>query len=516
MMPQFRHAHRGTLTACTLALFASVSLASPLSAHGEAVRAYGSGSPGSGAAVPSLWCNSTPRPGNNAFALEIEGGLGGAPAITYMSPNSADLTISGLRLLVDLTIAVPLPVVVLQGSGNGNGNATLQAPLPNLAVLEGLPLHFQTYVLDTGGQWLGFSATQGLRTVGHAAGFLLAAPSARIDLPTNNVTSFGGSNTGSANAIAMSPDCSTVFVAGRLPGGPGAAIFDATQSTLPYVKTFPVVDTGTNPWTAAVTPDGSRIYLANQGPSTTTPKVECFYARPSTLAGTPFPGPTIDPGSLSTIRIEFTKDSKTGYVSTLGIGGSPAVFRYDTDPASTTFHQRNGTTTFSGKFVWDARISPDDTKLYVSVAALGSVGEIAVVDAKTMQVLDWDPGAPGIQNIGKEVTLPVTPLGRVCWSVAVGPRHRYLYISVSGSVSGPARFVRVNVDPTSPDYRKFVVYTTGLATNDTLYNVLISPAGDTAYLVIGSTKKLHEIDTATMTQRRVFTLLSAPKEMVYR
>lgn len=488
-----------------------------LRANTDAVQAYGTASPGSGGALPGLWCNSTPRPGNNSFALLMDGGLGGAPAITYMSAGSADLTVSGLRLLVDLTLAVPLPAVVLQGSGNGNGRASLSAPLPNLTVLEGLPLFFQTYILDAGGQWLGFSATQGLRTVGHAAGFVLAAPSSRINLPANTVTSFGGTNVGSgANAIAIAPDCSTVFVAGRLPGGPGAAIFDATQTSLPHVKTFSVVDTGTNPWTATVTPDGSRIYLANQGPSSTTPKVECFYARPSPIAGNPYPGPVLDPGSISTIRIEFTRNSKVGYVSSLGIGGPAGVLRYDTDPSSTTFHQQTGSATFPGKFVWDARLSPDDTRLFVSVSPLGSFGEIAVVDARTMQVLDWDPVAPGIQNIGGEVSLPVTPLGRVCWSVAVGPRNRFLYITVSGSVAGPARFLRVNIDASSPDFRKFVVYTTGLATGDTLYNVLLSPAGDTAYLAIGNTTKLHEIDTATMTQRRVHTLPAGAKEMVYR
>lgn len=501
----------------TIQSLLTAALVLPCSISAQHIASYGSGSAGSGSVTPALWCNSTPRPGNTGFALSLERGLGGAPAIAFMSTSRASLNLNGLNLLVDLTVGFSLGATVLSGTGAGSGTGSIAAPLPNLAVVNGLPLHFQAYVLDPRGPFLGLAATQGLTATSRSGGALFAAPNIRVALPQLVAGSFN-SGAGSANALAMSRDGSRVFVSGRVgtSGRPIVAL-DATKNPPTTIKTWSLVDTKTTAWTLTVNPNGRYLYATNQGPSSTTPKIEAFYLD-SARFGQAVPGNVLDPKSISAIRILFNRSGLRGYVATLGIGGAPALVEYDTLIGGQNQHKELRRVRFSGKFIFDAQLSPDDNIVYVSAASLGQVGEISLINARTMQRVDWDLRTPGIQSIGGEVSRPRTPLGRVQASIAIDARHRYLYAAVSGGAAGSASLVRVVVDRSHPDFGKFVTYSTGLPAREQLGNVLVSPAGDTVFLSLRSSRRLHVITSTSsaLRQKKVLTLRSAASEMAYR
>lgn len=484
----------------------------PCSLSAQHISTYGSGSAGTGGATPALWCNSTPRPGNTSFALQIEKGLAAAPAVAFMSTARASLNLSGLELLVDLTVGFSLGATVLNASGNGS----LAAPLPNLPVVNGLDLHFQTYVLDPAGPFLSLSATQGLTATPRSGGAFFAAPSTRIALPSLSISTFSN-GAGAANAMAITSDASRLFLSGRLGTGRPIVALDASKNPPVTTKTWSLIDTATTAWTMTVSPGDKYLYVTNQGPSTTTPKVEAFYLD-SARFGQPVAGPVLDPKTISAMRMLFNPPGTRGYLATLGIGGPAAFVEYNTIIGSTTQHAELRRINFSGKFVFEAQITADGSRAFVAVAPLGGDGEIAIIDPRTMRIVDWDLQTAGIQNIGGEKSRPRTPLGRVQTSLAIDGRKRYLYIANAGGASGSASLIRLCVERGHPDFGKTTNYTRDLPTREMLGNVLVSPAGDTVFLVLRSSRRIHVINSAAsgMTQRKVFQLRAAVNELAYR
>ena len=490
---------------------------------GEPLRVYGTGTAGSGGIAPELWANSTPRPGAGGFALRIEYGLGGASAAMLVSAGPADQNFGGLRVLVRLDRSVVLPSFQLSGTGAGKGSATVPLPLPNMPVLIGASFHAQAVVIDPKGAWVGIAATPGLAMTLKRPGMLLATrsiggsadPQSAVDLASGRMVDFSGGRIDNAHGVTFTNDGKLALVASSL-SKRYIAVCDATSFPPRYQSTIPVQGGKTSPWSVSVNPDGVRGYLVNQGPGGSGPLVECFWVVPGSNFGKPFPGGGFDPQSISVMRLVFTPDGNTGFLSSLGIGGAPDLVRYDTKISSPTYHKVTGRTSFAGKFLFDHAISKDGARVYVSAAPLGQLCEVAIVDAATMQIVDWDPGAPGIQNIGGEKSRPKTPLGRVVTAIAVDPRHRFVYIAVSGNSANPTQMIRVDTDPRSSGFRSFKIYTSGLPTAAMLGGLKVSAAGDLVYLAVLGGSNVHEIDAATLTTKRVLKVHPSPNELALR
>lgn len=506
------------LSQSPLVAVATVLLASAAWA-GEPIKNYGAGTAGSGGHVPTLWANTTPRPGVSSFALEIGRGLGGATGLAIVSTTRANQNIFGLRVLIGLSTSLTLPGFRLSGTGAGNGTASLSLPLPNLPVLIGNTFRLQAFVVDPSGPWIGLSASPGLELTPERPGLLIATRSvagtadaqSAVDLATGRLVDFSGSRVDNGNGAALTSDGSRLIMTSSL-SKKYLAVYDSTKFPPRYLSTIPL-NSATTAWTITVTPPGLRAYVVNQGPSTSKPMIDVLWATPGANFGKPFPGGGINPGTNSGVRIVFAPDGNTGFF--VSLFGS-TLTRYDTKLGSATYHKPTGSGSIVGGFPFDVQIGREGKRVYVPGGSLGSFQQINVFDAVTMKRIDWDPGTSGVQNIGGEKSTKATPFGRVIPSIAVGPRNRFLYVSVTGSAFNPARLVQVNIDPQSPNYRKFVVYTTGLASRAALWGTAVSAAGDLVYLAVRSAGVVHEIDTKTMRQKRVLRVHSSPGELMLR
>lgn len=485
-------------------------------AAGDPVKNYGQGTPGSGGRAPTLWATTTPRPGDANFGLLVESGLGGSVGAMFLSPLRGGVNIGGLQVLLDLTSSVTLATFPLQGSGAGNGTALLPLPLPNVASLLNAEFHLQAFVADPAGAFVGVSATPGLTLAPQRPGLVLVTRSVggspdqqmAIDLASATVTDFSHGQIDNGHGVAFSAGCTHAFVGGGL--SRNVALYDVRTFPGTHVGTYLPLTAGVSPWSVTMNPDGRRAYIVTQGSASTTPMVEVMDGDPSSATfGQPFPGGGFLAGSISALDLHFTPDGDTGFLSSLGIGGPAGVTRFDTRIGSATYHQNTGAFALPGQFVFASGIATDGTVVYAAAANLGATAEVAQIHAASLAAIDWDAGAPGVQNIGGEQSRAPTPIGRTVGGLAADPRGRWLYIASSGSVVNSAMLVRVDVDPASANYTRFQVYATGLSASATLGAVVVSAAGDRVYLASTSDNAVHEIDAAAFTQVRTFAVNAA-------
>lgn len=112
---------------------------------------YGTGTAGTGGAVPHLQTSGgTPRPGNDAFAYELTGAVGGAPAFLGVSKGPSALPFLGGTVLIDVTkllASVPLALSGPAGSA-GAGAATFPFPVEIVPPLFGVTVYHQVVVID--------------------------------------------------------------------------------------------------------------------------------------------------------------------------------------------------------------------------------------------------------------------------------------------------------------------------------------------------------------------------------
>jgi hypothetical protein len=122
---------------------------------------YGAGCGGANGA-PVLSARARPRPGEQAFALEVIARASPTrPAAVVVTAGAADLPLgSGCRVLVQAGVASPTLMV------DGAGFAAWAFPVPRSASLRGVTLFAQAVVLDPAAP-LGAGLSQGVRlTVG--------------------------------------------------------------------------------------------------------------------------------------------------------------------------------------------------------------------------------------------------------------------------------------------------------------------------------------------------------------
>lgn len=131
-------------------------------------RRFGTPTPGSGSAAPSLFTlGGFPHVGNGAFTLLVTGGLGGAPGAVLTSlAASPGLPLFGGTIWIDPTQVVLQFPLLLSGPGNlpGIGAGAARMPLPSSPSVAGLRLVSQAFVFDAGAP-AGVSMSPGLDVV---------------------------------------------------------------------------------------------------------------------------------------------------------------------------------------------------------------------------------------------------------------------------------------------------------------------------------------------------------------
>lgn len=119
---------------------------------------YGFGCPGSGGHLPQLSLSGCAAPGS-PVVLDLENGLGGAPAIVFLGLTEAKTMLPAgcvLRVGSLLPFQVTIP---LSGVGAGNGEFHVGFTIP--PAVHGVA-RMQAFIVDPG-VWQGFAATAGLR-----------------------------------------------------------------------------------------------------------------------------------------------------------------------------------------------------------------------------------------------------------------------------------------------------------------------------------------------------------------
>lgn len=133
-------------------------------AHNDTICAYelgffGTASPGSGGRRARIGILGAPRLGTTASAT-LSGALPSANAVLNFGALPADLTVLGLRFLVDTQFFVSLPVVV-----DANGDGALPVPIPGDPALCGVTLYLQHLYIDAGAPNGLAASTRGMKWV---------------------------------------------------------------------------------------------------------------------------------------------------------------------------------------------------------------------------------------------------------------------------------------------------------------------------------------------------------------
>ena len=123
---------------------------------------YGSGLAGSGGYLPHCQGSGSTNLGDEV-AVSLDQGLGAAPAVIILGPNSSNLPIKGGSLLVDLNGSWILGTALGGSSGTpGGGALQLNATVPVNPTLSGQSLYFQ-FILTDAGAAQGWSFSNGLQ-----------------------------------------------------------------------------------------------------------------------------------------------------------------------------------------------------------------------------------------------------------------------------------------------------------------------------------------------------------------
>lgn len=452
---------------------------------GDGVRRYGAATPGSGNVEPTIWVNQTPRPGASGFKLRVERALGGTWAFPFLAPAPADFQYGGVRFQVDTLRASYYGAYFLPGQGNGGGRGDVPMPLPNNRELVGTPIYLQAFTLDDfAPNLLGIAATTGLRLqLSMPAQLLLAqdagvAPMGQtaVELGTGRAATYDPDQIDAGRGVAFAQDGAVALAldpaAGRL------RTYDASAFPPRWLANGPLGADG-QAQSLAVTPDGRRAYVLYAGAAGASPPVRVFDMRAGANFARPWPGRELQLELVADpLAIVFTADGKTAYVAAAGprSGGSASLTRIDTDPTSPTFHEPTGVLVFPGRVATGLAADPLGLTLYVPLLAPSGLSEVAVVDGPSFTERDMDAGAPGVQALGGERSVPRTPLPTRLGRAVLEPRGEVLYCSTVGGV------LRVDVEPASPTFRSVLLVDDKLGPNDQVVALATTDAGEALYV----------------------------------
>jgi hypothetical protein len=104
-----------------------------------------------------------PDTGNTAFGLRVEFAVGGAPALLVLGSAPANVQVGAVSLYVSLAAPHVLVPFTLGGTPGvaGVGTAIISLPIPAAPALQGLPMHTQVLIADSGASF-GLAHTRGL------------------------------------------------------------------------------------------------------------------------------------------------------------------------------------------------------------------------------------------------------------------------------------------------------------------------------------------------------------------
>ena len=131
----------------------------------------------------------------------------------------------------------------------------------------------------------------------------------------------------SARGIAITPDGARAYVAVRIgifPDPDEVKVLDTDPASPTFHTMLAAIPVGSNPWGVAITPDGSRVYVVNNGSNTVSAINTATNAVTATLTNVGG-----DPQGIA-----ITPDGGTAFVAST----FDAAKVIDTDPASGSFH----------------------------------------------------------------------------------------------------------------------------------------------------------------------------------
>jgi DNA-binding beta-propeller fold protein YncE len=392
---------------------------------GVVIEPYSVGSPGKGNVTPVIWAEGHPSLGQLSFALTLEKGVGGAPAVLVTGVAPTSIPIFGITLAVDPFkpgFFTPWAGILSGSSGAvGAGTAKANLPLPNDSRILGLRLYSQFLVLDSNTSQ-GLASSRGLQV--NINGGALAVLCGHRNLRSYDYINKKAVNdrTGSSPVdIQFNRRGDLLFLTGRGGGNsPVFEIFDAKVSPLKRIKTVTLGNGLANH--LVVHPNGKRAYVAvadKAGKKSFVHIIDIdsnsksFGTIVGKVSGIPIGLHFFEGGSVSA-------NGKWLCIAEFAFGGTPKLYQIDVDPSSPNrdkvrkIHSLLGL----GAMATDVAVDERGIYAYVCIASLGRNSSFAQVFLPTGRVMK-------VVKMGSNALFPV--------DIDIDPQGKFLISSCSNS-----------------------------------------------------------------------------------
>jgi DNA-binding beta-propeller fold protein YncE len=288
------------------------------------------------------------------------------------------------------------------------------------------------------------------------------------------VSRYNGTGTGldEANAVVANPSGTRVFVTGRSTGsGTGydyatVAIDAATGAGL-WTQRYNGTGNGTDEANAiAVSPNGTRVFVTGSSPGTTSANDYATAAYDATT-GSPLwvkryngLGNVDDYGKSVQVSPDGTKVFVTGYSYGGAIGYDYATTAYDASTGAPLWVRRYDGTNHDDDYGWALVVSPDGSRVYVTgYADMGGSGDDYVTQAYAAATGNplWGKAYNGTGNSTDQAySLAVSPDGTKVFvtgkSYGVSSNYDYATIAINAANGNSAWLKRYNGPANSTDY----------------------------------------------------------------